>query len=79
MEGRVVDCVRRRFSLSLTLMHSSSLSHTQGGTEVRVKLARRSEQIPGVAGLPEAPPKLTMKEVRLKRERVMVRRKGEGG
>ena len=39
---------------------------------MRVKLARRSEQIPGVAGVPETPPKLTMKEVKLKRERVMV-------
>lgn len=40
------------------------------GTEVRVKLVRRSEQIPGVPGRPDPKPLVQYKEVRLKREKV---------
>jgi carboxyl-terminal processing protease len=44
----------------------------QGGTEVKVKLARRTDQIPGVPGRPEAPLTVQYREVSLslKRERV---------
>jgi len=40
------------------------MTRLPGGTEVRVQLARRSDQIPGVPGLPEArvsAPKMVMK------------------
>lgn len=49
---------------------AAQLLRGRGGTEVRVQLARRTEQIPGVAGVPEARPELLMKEISLKRERV---------
>jgi hypothetical protein len=39
---------------------------------VRVKLARRSEQIPGVPGRPEAPLRVQYREVSLTRERVQL-------
>lgn len=39
----------------------------QNGTSVSVKFARRTEQIPGVPGTPEALPKTNTKLVRLKR------------
>jgi len=44
----------------------------QGGTEVRVRLVRHSNQIPGVAGRPPPPPKVRDEEVEvnLKRETV---------
>eukprot|EP01026_Neomeris_dumetosa_P023401 TRINITY_DN1991_c0_g1_i1.p1 TRINITY_DN1991_c0_g1~~TRINITY_DN1991_c0_g1_i1.p1 ORF type:complete len:500 (+),score=74.41 TRINITY_DN1991_c0_g1_i1:82-1581(+) len=44
----------------------------QGGTSVRVKFARRSDQIPGVPGVPEKPPTLSYKEYNLKREKVVL-------
>ena len=34
------------------------------GSSVMVKFARRSEQVPGVAGRPEQPPKIELKQVR---------------
>lgn len=40
------------------------------GTSVRVALARRSPQVPGVAGRPEMPPKVRYMQVSLKRERL---------
>ena len=33
------------------------------GSSVMVKFARRSEQVPGVAGRPEQPPKIELKQV----------------
>ena len=37
------------------------------GSSVMVKFARRSEQVPGVAGRPEQPPKIELKQVRFAR------------
>jgi len=43
-----------------------------GGTSVRVKFARRTEQIPGVPGHPEKPPMVSFREINLKREKVVL-------
>eukprot|EP01025_Chloroclados_australasicus_P019737 TRINITY_DN207_c0_g1_i1.p1 TRINITY_DN207_c0_g1~~TRINITY_DN207_c0_g1_i1.p1 ORF type:complete len:551 (-),score=61.69 TRINITY_DN207_c0_g1_i1:469-2043(-) len=43
-----------------------------GGTSVRVTFARRTDQIPGVPGRPEEPPKLSFQEFNLKREKVVL-------
>lgn len=42
----------------------------RSGSSVMVKFARRSEQVPGVAGVPEEPPKVEYRQVRLRREKV---------
>ncbi len=42
----------------------------RSGSSVTVKFARRSEQVPGVAGVPEQPPRVEYKQVRLRREKV---------
>mmetsp|Transcript_25512 Transcript_25512/g.55512 ORF Transcript_25512/g.55512 Transcript_25512/m.55512 type:complete len:585 (+) Transcript_25512:49-1803(+) len=57
-------------TLGLSTEQAAKLLRGQGGTEVRVKLARRSEQIPGVPGRPEARPTVQYKDVALRRERV---------
>jgi hypothetical protein len=47
-----------------TIFSVNLMTRLPGGTEVRVQLARRSDQIPGVPGLPEArvsAPKMVMK------------------
>eukprot|EP00884_Botryococcus_braunii_P016131 jgi/Botrbrau1/3200/Bobra.37_2s0030.1 len=44
----------------------------KSGSSVSVKFARRSEQIPGVAGRPEPPPMVEYKQVNLKREKLNV-------
>ncbi|CAL8463172.1 g2706 [Coccomyxa elongata] len=40
------------------------------GSSVTVRFARRSEQVPGVAGRPEIPPRLEFKQVKLQREKL---------
>ncbi|KAK9826495.1 hypothetical protein WJX81_006338 [Elliptochloris bilobata] len=40
------------------------------GSSVVVRFARRSEQVPGVAGRPEQPPRIEVHQVSLKRERL---------
>ncbi|GAX76907.1 hypothetical protein CEUSTIGMA_g4353.t1 [Chlamydomonas eustigma] len=49
---------------------AAQLLRGKGGTEVRVMLARQKEQVPGDAGISETAPKVLLKEVSLKRERV---------
>lgn len=51
---------------------AARLLRGKGGTEVRVKLVRRTEAIPGVASRPDPQPTTQFKEVRLKRERVQL-------
>lgn len=54
----------------VTSERASSLLRGSGGTEVRVRLVRRSDGIPGVPGRPEPAPQAatTTREVRLRRE-----------
>lgn len=43
---------------------AAKLLRGTSGSSVMVKFARRSEQVPGVAGRPELPPKIELKQVR---------------
>jgi hypothetical protein len=43
---------------------AAKLLRGRSGSSVTVKFARRSEQVPGVAGRPETPPKVEFKQVR---------------
>ncbi|CAL5229708.1 g13081 [Coccomyxa viridis] len=49
---------------------AAKLLRGTSGSSVMVKFARRSEQVPGVAGRPELPPKIELKQVNLKREKL---------
>ena len=42
---------------------AAKLLRGTSGSSVMVKFARRSEQVPGVAGRPELPPKIELKQV----------------
>ncbi|GLC33706.1 hypothetical protein PLESTB_000106100 [Pleodorina starrii] len=51
---------------------AARLLRGKGGTEVRVRLARRTGGIPGVPARPEPPPSVEYREVSLRRERVQL-------
>ncbi|GIL83336.1 hypothetical protein Vretimale_11309 [Volvox reticuliferus] len=51
---------------------AARLLRGRGGTEVRVRLARRTGGIPGVPARPEPPPAVEYREVSLRRERVQL-------
>mmetsp|Transcript_30721 Transcript_30721/g.91053 ORF Transcript_30721/g.91053 Transcript_30721/m.91053 type:complete len:453 (-) Transcript_30721:4093-5451(-) len=51
---------------------AAQLLRGYGGSEVRVKLARSSDEIPGVAGRPAPPPSFTEHEVSMRREHIDV-------
>ena len=56
LPGDEVITINGRQTAGMNEEAAAQLLRGQGGTEVRVKLARRSEQIPGVPGVPEARP-----------------------
>lgn len=70
LAGDEVLSINGTSTKGLTGQEAARLLRGSDGTEVRVKLQRRTEQIPGVPGRPEPPPKVALKEVRLRRERV---------
>lgn len=65
----------------------AALLRGKRGTNVAVRFARRSQQVPGVAGRPELPPEVQLRLVNLRRERLEVSpvystafaRQGSGG